>query len=114
MTLHTSRLKTRLVLCLTALAFAANVGTPRPLLASPRTDGALNLMPVPESLTLREGRFHIDEGLVIGGPGAASSRAFKAAARFMTRLAGRTGLFLKQDFLAAQNPGRRRRHTLRL
>ena len=27
-----------------------------------------------------------------------------AAARFMSRLAGRTGLFLKQDFLAAQSP----------
>jgi len=104
MTLHTSKLKTGLFLCLAALAFVVNAGNPRPLMASPRTDGALNLMPVPESLTLREGRFHIDEGLVISGPGAASSRAFKAAARFMIRLAGRTGLFLKQDFLAAQNP----------
>jgi hexosaminidase len=104
MTLHTLRLKSGLVLCLTALALVSGAVSPRPLLASPPTDGSVNLMPVPESLTLREGRFHIDEGLVIGGPGAASSRAFKAAARFITRLAGRTGLFLKQDFLSAQDP----------
>jgi hexosaminidase len=55
-------------------------------------------------VTPREGRFRIDEGLVIGGPGPATSRAFRAAARFMSRLSGRTGLFLKQDFLAAQEP----------
>ena len=61
-------------------------------------------MPVPESVTARDGRFRIDEGLAIGGPGASTSRSFKAAARFMSRLAGRTGLFLKQDFLAAQKP----------
>jgi hexosaminidase len=72
--------------------------------AAESPDGVLNLMPVPESVTLRDGRFRIDENLAIGGPGPATSRAFMAAARFMSRLAGRTGLFLKQDFLTAQSP----------
>jgi len=67
-------------------------------------DGVLSLLPVPESVTAREGRFRVDESLAISGPGQVSGRPFKAAARFMSRLAGRTGLFLKQDFLAAQNP----------
>jgi hexosaminidase len=61
-------------------------------------------MPVPASVTPGEGRFRIDENLAIGGQGAPAGRAFKGAARFMVRLAGRTGLFLKQDFLAAQTP----------
>jgi hexosaminidase len=106
MTLHILKTKSRLALVLIALALVIGAGIPRAAAASPRTDGVQNLMPVPDSLTLLGGRFPIDEGLTVGGPGAASSRAFKAASRFMSRLAGRTGLFLKQDFLAAQNaPG---------
>ena len=65
-------------------------------------DGVLGLMPVPASVTVQDGRYRVDEGLTIGGPAPVASRAFKAAARFMSRLSGRTGLFFKQDFLAAQ------------
>lgn len=72
--------------------------------AVPETGALLTLMPVPASLTARDGRFRIDENLTVGGPAPATGRAFKAAARFMTRLAGRTGIFLKQDWLAAQKP----------
>jgi hexosaminidase len=72
--------------------------------AAQSSDGVLSLMPVPESVVAKDGRFRIDENLTMGGPGPASSRAFGAAARFMSRLAGRTGIFLKQDFLAAQDP----------
>jgi hexosaminidase len=76
-----------------------------PSAAAPASrEGVLDLMPVPESVTVGEGRFRVDENLAIGFRGPASDRAFKAAARFMSRLAGRTGLFLKQDFLAAQDP----------
>jgi hexosaminidase len=89
-----------LILILTTLALGTAWGAPRP--AAPQTDGALRLMPVPASLTAGAGRFRVDEGLAIGGPGGAPGRSFRAAARFMSRLAGRTGLFLKQDFLAAQ------------
>jgi hexosaminidase len=59
-------------------------------------------MPVPESVSPQGGRFRVDENLSIAGQGPASPRAFRAAARFMSRLCGRTGLFLKQDFLEAQ------------
>ncbi len=101
---RSSRPKLSLFLALAILAIGGILGA-RPLAASsPQTDGTLNLMPVPENVTSRDGRFRVDEALAIGGPGAPSSRAFKAAARFMSRLAGKTGLFLKQDFLAAQNP----------
>jgi hexosaminidase len=78
--------------------------------AAASVDGVLKLMPVPASVTVRDGRFRVDENLTIfptytGDPkGAVTSRAFRAAARFMSRLAGRTGLFLKQDFLAFQKP----------
>ncbi len=72
--------------------------------AVPETGALLTLLPVPARVTARDGRFRVDENLSLGGPGPATGRAFKAAARFMSRLAGRTGIFLKQDWLAAQNP----------
>jgi hexosaminidase len=92
----------RLALAIAALGFVL-AAFDLPAAAGP-ADGVLGLMPVPESVTVRDGRFRVDEGLLIGGPGPVASRAFQAAARFMSRLAGRTGLFLKQDFLAAQDP----------
>jgi len=92
----------RFALAAAALGLISGILSPPAFAGIP--DSALSLMPVPASVTVAEGRFRVDEGLTIGGPGPASSRAFKAAARFMSRLAGRTGLFLKQDFLAAQDP----------
>jgi len=65
--------------------------------------GVSGLMPVPASVTVQPGRFRVDENLNVAGQGPASPRAFKAAARFLARLSGRTGLFLKQDFLEAQS-----------
>ncbi len=64
-----------------------------------------DLMPAPEKAVPADGQFRVTEALTIGGDGPAGERAFKAAARFMTRLAGRTGLFLKQDFLADRLSG---------
>jgi len=92
----------RIALAVSALGFIL-AAFELPAAAAP-PDGVLSLMPVPESVTVREGRFRVDDGLAIGGPGPATGRAFRAAARFMSRLAGRTGLFFKQDFLAAQDP----------
>jgi hexosaminidase len=93
---------------LTALALTLAVTVP-PLAAAARpTDGLMNLMPVPASVTPGVGQFRVDGNLAIargitpepkGGP---KDRTFRAAARFMSRLAGRTGLFLKQDYLASQ------------
>ncbi len=77
-------------------------------------DGVMSLLPVPESVTVREGRFRVDENVTIA-PAESSAhssvgdvrhgvtgRAVRAAARFMARLSGRTGLFVKQDYLAAR------------
>jgi len=94
-----------IVLLLLAAGASAAASAPAP----PRAEGILDLLPVPASVTIREGRFRVDQGLTIARPDAAGpkggpkDRAFRAAARFMTRLAGRTGLFLDQDFLASQS-----------
>ena len=66
-----------------------------------------DLMPAPEKAVPGDGRFQITEALTVGGDGPGSDRAFKASIRFMERLAGRTGLFFKQDFLADRLPGDR-------
>ena len=66
--------------------------------------GTSGLMPVPDKVTAIEGRFRVGPDLAIAGQGPASPRAFRAAARFMSRLAGRTGLFLTQDYLESQAP----------
>jgi len=93
-------LSRRVALALSVVGLALATITP-PAAARPG-DGVLGLMPVPASVTVQDGRYRVDEGLTIGGPAPVASRAFKAAARFMSRLSGRTGLFFKQDFLAAQ------------
>jgi len=61
---------------------------------------SLNLMPVPAKVSLIEGKYRITAAAAIGAVGEAGPRSRKAAARFMERLAGRTGLFFEQDFLA--------------
>ncbi|MBC7349549.1 MAG: family 20 glycosylhydrolase [Candidatus Aminicenantes bacterium] len=63
-----------------------------------------SLMPLPARLELRAEKFRVDEKFYAGGKDRPGSRAFKAVARFLTRLAGRTGIFLEQDFLADQTP----------
>lgn len=63
------------------------------------------LMPVPARIQLSQGKFRLDEKFYAAGQDQPGSRGFKAIARFMSRLAGRTGLFLEQDFLADQTPG---------
>jgi hexosaminidase len=109
MTGHLS-VKSLALIILTFLTLGSVLATRPPSAAAASVDGSLNLMPVPASLTVRDGRFRVDENLTIartstGDPkGAVTSRAFRAAARFMSRLAGRTGLFLKQDFLTDQTP----------
>ena len=93
-------LRARCAIILLAPALAAT------FTASGRADsgrGTAGLMPVPESVSVQPGRFRVDENLTIAGQGPASPRAFRAAARFMARLSGRTGLFLKQDYLVEQS-----------
>ncbi|MDY0231825.1 MAG: hypothetical protein RBR88_05015, partial [Candidatus Saccharicenans sp.] len=61
------------------------------------------MMPVPAKIEPVEGSFRLDEKFSVGGQAKPTSRAFKAVGRFMSRLAGRTGIFLEQDFLADQS-----------
>lgn len=63
------------------------------------------LMPVPARVQLSQEKFRLDERFRAGGQEPSGGRVFKAVARFMFRLSGRTGLFLEQDFLADQTPG---------
>ena len=82
----------RLVLVILAfLTLGIVLATHAPAATAVSVDGVLKLMPVPVSVTAREGRFRVDENLVIGGTKLISptDRAFRAAARFMSRLAGR-------------------------
>lgn len=99
---------THLAIALGVLILTGALAAPLGSAAPPRAEGLVNLMPVPAHLSAGEGRFRIDENLIIlrtgpaTAPSAAKDRAFRAAARFMGRLAGRTGLFLRQDYLASQ------------
>jgi len=58
----------------------------------------LNLMPVPESVQLQRGKFILTNDLKISIENYNGKRLDKAAARFMHRLGGRTGMFFSQDF----------------
>ncbi|MBM3312357.1 MAG: beta-hexosaminidase, partial [Candidatus Aminicenantes bacterium] len=82
-----------------SLALAAAVSLAFAAAAGGQADG-LTLMPVPSSVVLTEGKFRVTEDFSVSAVGENGLRARRAAARFMARLAGRTGLFLKQDFLS--------------
>lgn len=70
------------------------------LFASPQK--TLNLMPVPQEIIFQEGCFHLDETFTLKVAGPADQRLYKAATRTLRRLAGRTGLFLPQDFITPE------------
>src|SRR5512135_4810 len=100
--------RSRFVVALTVVALAVVAAMPLSAAAPPRTEGLSNLLPAPASVTAGDGRFRVDGNLAMArAAGSAPAdgpkdRAFRAAARFMSRLSGRTGIFLKQDYLAAQ------------
>lgn len=98
--------------CALAVAtIGALLGVFAPPAAAGPADGVLDLLPVPVSVAVREGRFRVDENLTIAPAESlvhasrgdvrhgVTGRAVRAAARFMSRLSGRTGLFIKQDHL---------------
>ncbi|HVP92051.1 MAG TPA: family 20 glycosylhydrolase [Terriglobales bacterium] len=89
------------LLAAVAIALAAS-WLAAPAAAGPAR-GVTGLMPVPDKITVIDGRFRIDENLGVAGPGQPGSRVFHAAARFMARLAGRPALFFKQDYLLSQS-----------
>ncbi len=59
----------------------------------------LNLMPVPASIEFQAGKFRVHESFKIAVSGNADARLYSGATRALRRLAGRTGLFLPQDFI---------------
>ena len=95
---------------LVVASFVVLLAAQAPAAPRPQSGGLVDLMPVPAQVRPGDGLFRVDENLVLArdGAGAAATglkdRAFRAGARFMSRLAGRTGLFLKQDYLASQSP----------
>lgn len=90
--------------------FAAGLVVLLALAGAPGADASgpggrlIDLMPAPERAVSGEGKFRVTEALTVGGAAAGGERAFKASIRFMERLAARTGLFIKQDFLADRIP----------
>ena len=57
------------------------------------------LMPVPFEFKLTGGKFRIDESFSIAVNSSKEERIFKAAKRMLSRLTGRTGLFLTSPFV---------------
>jgi hexosaminidase len=85
-----------------AVAAALILGTAT---AIPAADRTRDLMPAPAKIAPADGKFRVTEAFAVAGEGDPGARARNAAARFMFRLSGRTGLFLKQDFLRNPAPG---------
>src|SRR5512145_3520614 len=59
----------------------------------------IDLMPVPAKIEWREGKFRLNDAFKIAISGNPDRRLYTGATRALRRLAGRTGLFLPQDFL---------------
>lgn len=70
--------------------------------AQVKTDG-LNLMPWPQSISVRNGSFALDKNFKINITGNPNPRIFARASQFLRRLDGRTGLFFNQGFLTKIN-----------
>ncbi|MDZ7314741.1 MAG: family 20 glycosylhydrolase [candidate division KSB1 bacterium] len=64
----------------------------------------LNFMPVPEKVTLGEGRFVLQEDFTMAVRGTDHPRIYRAATRALRRLSDRTGLFFPQDFITPASP----------
>ena len=58
-----------------------------------------DLMPMPAKITPQAGQFRLDDSFKIAVTGNPDPRLYAGATRALRRLAGRTGLFLPQDFL---------------
>ena len=65
-------------------------------------DVKLNLLPVPAQVVQKEGKFRLTEDFTAAVKGPTPGRLFKAGARMLHRLSGRTGLFFSQGNLPAK------------
>ena len=64
-----------------------------------------NLMPMPEKVTLSEGKFRLDDSFTMSVKNFGNERLYKYATRTLQRLVGRTGLFLSQGFVTEKTTG---------
>ncbi|MDZ7268781.1 MAG: family 20 glycosylhydrolase [candidate division KSB1 bacterium] len=60
---------------------------------------SLHLLPQPAQLELQPGQFRLHESFTMAVTGRPEARLYRAATRALRRLAGRTGLFLPQNFV---------------
>ncbi len=65
----------------------------------------LNLMPVPNQLSVDGGYFKLEKDFSISIKGNPDERLFSYATRVLRRLSDRTGLFFPQDVIAKNNDG---------
>jgi hexosaminidase len=59
----------------------------------------LDLMPMPEKVTLADGQFRLEASFTTMVTGQAHPRLYSAVTRMLRRLSGRTGLFMTQDVI---------------
>ncbi|HHS12151.1 MAG TPA: beta-hexosaminidase [bacterium] len=71
--------------------------------AGPASCKDLDLMPWPERIEMKDGRFYLDEHFQISLDGFPSERLARAATRILRRLGGRTGLFFPQDLVRVES-----------
>ncbi len=62
----------------------------------------ISLMPVPFEYELTGGKFRLNESFSVSINGTKEERIFKAAGRMLSRLTGRTGLFLSYPFVVTK------------
>ena len=91
-------IRLQLLLLVIVASFCLHLGAAEEELKST----SLNLMPWPVKVEITNGQFRLTENFYLGGEVKPGHRVFKAGARFMSRLAGRTGLFFEQDYLVTQ------------
>jgi len=62
-----------------------------------------DLMPMPKSIEVKNGKFLLDKNFTIGIKGDFENRIFDAATYALRRLDARTGMFFQQDFITKSN-----------
>ncbi|WP_422354426.1 beta-N-acetylhexosaminidase [Roseivirga pacifica] len=64
-----------------------------------------DVIPVPQQVSVAEGLFEVNEDFNISIQGDPNERLYGASTRFLRRLSGRTGVFLKSGYVTEQNNG---------
>lgn len=88
-------MKTLFCICFSLITFCAHSQMP--------LQDKFDLMPWPQSISKSDSKFEINDQLTISYNGPESDRIRKAATKFLRRLSGRTGVFLKEGFPSTSN-----------